>query len=59
LLAALLTITLVTLRTALAFKEDTSFVSVVLAKFKVAFAATATLKPFKKSLHINTALRQL
>jgi hypothetical protein len=57
LLVALLIITLVALKITLSSKEDTLSVSVALAISKVAFAVTATLRPFKKLLYINIALR--
>ena len=59
LLVVLLTITLVASRIILGSKGDTLSVSKVLAISKVAFAATAALRPFEKLLHINVALGQL
>jgi hypothetical protein len=59
LLVALLTITLVALRIEEGSQGSTLFISVVLAKSEVAFAATTALRPLEKSLRINISLRQL
>jgi hypothetical protein len=59
LLVALLTTTLVASKIVVRFKGSTSAIALSLAKSVVAFAITTTLKPFKKLLYINVALKQL